>query len=440
MYPVKLKIIPAYFIFSCIFTYQLVGQQNILEKKISLDFRDKTLVEIINNISRLSGVNFSFDGNIIPQDVKISRNYDSQTLDFILSDLLLVYQIGYKPIKNQVILYRLSNSNENSISISKKSDAGDNIKTGVLKDNFGGGITNQRNNIFYDTIRVFVPDTQKISLYDTVVYKFIDTLIIHDTVLIKENIRTENKPKNKPRQKNSLGIEINGGVLQNYYLLTSDLASEISDRARSMLSPAPGYVAGLRFPYNFKNFLVQPGFEYISTRQHFFLSTTENDNYIRIDTIEKYYTGISDGDTNWVYITEEREIEREIIRNYNRPLSYNYIQIPLVIGYQVDKKSVKYEFKAGLVPGFYLNKKGFEAILIDTLNNKITENINSPISSLRLSFYFSVGINYNLNNKVNLVIEPSYYQDIFSVYRTENLNKLRFYSPGIKMCLRYKIF
>ncbi len=411
------------FLFLILFfsTKIIEGQDLLLNKRINLSIDNLTLIETIDSISIIASINFSYNANIIPQDITVSCTFENESIITILSRLLNKYDIQFKEVKNQIVLYKLSEGT------GEKEVGYENLKIEIEK--------NQQKDLVYDTIIIVKTDTAFLKLFDTL--KILDTIIIYDTIKVRE--KEEKKKYAKITRFNKFSIDFSGSVNYNLYKLSST-NQELIERIKLSLIPSIGYTIGLKMNYSYPKLLFQSGIELNNYKQKFSISTNENVTYIRIDTIGRYYSSISGSDTNWVYITEEKEVEREIIHNLLTYLNYYYIQIPLIVGYQIRTSAIKYELKAGIIPGFYLGKSGFNEISSDTSKNEIIEAMQGKLNSYNASFYLSFAINVNLAKRIELIFEPYYFHNLFSIYKSNNLYNQVYYYPGLRINLRYKIF
>jgi outer membrane receptor for ferrienterochelin and colicin len=83
-----------------------------LSKKISLKLKNSTLTEVINEISRLGQINFSYSPQVIPAYKIVSVKAKNKTISEILNEVLKENNIDYNIIENQVVL-TLANNNPN---------------------------------------------------------------------------------------------------------------------------------------------------------------------------------------------------------------------------------------------------------------------------------------------------------------------------------------
>lgn len=84
---------------------QLKAQDNVLEKRISIEVMNSNIVELLNAISRQYRVNFSYDPDIFNTEERKDYKFENNTLNEILI-AVLDDNIAFKTINKQVILYQ----------------------------------------------------------------------------------------------------------------------------------------------------------------------------------------------------------------------------------------------------------------------------------------------------------------------------------------------
>ncbi len=139
----------------------------------------------------------------------------------------------------------------------------------------------------------------------------------------------------KYRKKNYFALNFNLSTGYDFFTLFSDNNDSLVKQINSTLTGLPGIKGGAGINYFYKNFIFQSGIDLKVYRQGFLYSTIHNSFYIRTDTIEKYYSSVSGNDTNWIYITDKKEVERETLNNNQSILNYYYLQVPFLIGYKI---------------------------------------------------------------------------------------------------------
>ncbi len=111
--------------------------------------------------------------------------------------------------------------------------------------------------------------------------------------------------------------------------------------------------------------------------------------------------------------TPEPNAPTKIAHRYN----YHYLDIPLKANFTLGKKKVRFFSSAGLCVNF-LVKKTITSIseYSDGRTNRSTYPSGSDNNILNLSPILSAGIDYKINNQMNLRIEPTFRYEILKVY------------------------
>ncbi len=169
-----MKIIRNFIIVFILILYTSInyGQNLLLEKKITISIIDKSLIEAINMVSEASSINFSYNADLIPKKVLVRCKFESEKVSDVLTLLLKRYNIGYKEVRNQIILYKLPQSDKNFQEIKKLETLVENIKLPVELEKYG------TDKVYADTLLLIYKDTLKVVVYDTVQEYFTDTAII----------------------------------------------------------------------------------------------------------------------------------------------------------------------------------------------------------------------------------------------------------------------
>jgi len=82
----------------------LFSQVNDLSKKITIYAENKSIEYIFSEITKQSGLNFSYNSKVLNNDKKISFHVTDKTLEETLDELVARLNIEYKIIENQIIL------------------------------------------------------------------------------------------------------------------------------------------------------------------------------------------------------------------------------------------------------------------------------------------------------------------------------------------------
>jgi len=105
----------AYILIFCLIKPQLIyGQGSILDRKINISIENKSLEACFKEISKITGINFTYNPNIIPSDDVININAENNQIKQILEEILPDF-LFYELINNQIVIYKNKNGNTDTI-------------------------------------------------------------------------------------------------------------------------------------------------------------------------------------------------------------------------------------------------------------------------------------------------------------------------------------
>jgi hypothetical protein len=84
-----------------------MAEGQILSKKVTLEYRNQTLGQILNQISRKYQISFSYSDNMVPLNRKTSVAVKNQTLNEALNQLFKGTDVGFEEQGSQVVLKKL---------------------------------------------------------------------------------------------------------------------------------------------------------------------------------------------------------------------------------------------------------------------------------------------------------------------------------------------
>ncbi|MCF8341279.1 MAG: TonB-dependent receptor [Chitinophagaceae bacterium] len=103
-------ILPAIFaLFMTIFLPQNSIGQNLLDKTFTVKLEKVSIKTLINEVQAQTNVKFSYSGNSINVEKIISYSATNKKVSVFLQDLQKSYNIGFKQVNNNVVLYSLAN-------------------------------------------------------------------------------------------------------------------------------------------------------------------------------------------------------------------------------------------------------------------------------------------------------------------------------------------
>jgi len=90
-------------------SYQLSAQESnesVLDDVVTIQFNGASIAASLRQLDKLSQVNFSYNSNIIPRDVKISKTYRQATIRTILTEILTEASLYFRAVGNTVIILK----------------------------------------------------------------------------------------------------------------------------------------------------------------------------------------------------------------------------------------------------------------------------------------------------------------------------------------------
>lgn len=408
--------------------YCLYGQTNYLLKKNDATFDNISLEEAFNCLTKKTGCQFSFNANLLPLNKKINQKFYNKTLLFILSSLLSEYDVGFKEIKNQIIIYQLTQIN-NGKSLAVNSDKKGSEMYHIIN--------------IYDTIRKTVIDT--FEYVDTVRIQKFDTIKVYDTITIVNTLKSPLKKIKYPHFTNDINfsgqfnffqIENKTGELNNF------------NKLKDMKKPGLGFSLGSVFTLQFKKFLIESGLYYNLKKERYNYS-----NYlIGSEMVWKPDSAPSYTDTRYyfdsagyfhsvskdiyTYFKTLKEVPKIYTSDYHIFLYYHFLQIPLMIGYKQTSKKDIIEFKGGIYTDIFLFTSGRGFFNKDSIFSEDAGKSNIGYSRISFSLYLDFSYNYYINRNTFFLMEFFYYQNLSSIYDKTYWYSQKFGYPGIKLGIR----
>ena len=382
--PSKYVVIPFLFI-----SIICCSQQNML----NFTFSETPLPAVIKEISQQSNVNILYNPYILPVNHKISGIYIKSTLPQVLDSVLKNTAVSYKYYKGNIVLFK---SNEDIIE-----------KHSISQPD------NQKENI-QDIKRTTITDTviYTIITYDTIVTELTNIVNVLDTVKTYDTIKVVKKiiqPLNyyKAWSKSfGVGISYSQGFFHSKFN-DNNSQKDYNTILKSTIIEKNYNTIGISFLYKYNSWLFETGLAFSRMKYTFDYSGTINEIVTRTDTIDKYYTLDNETDTNWIYITEEKEVEVSIQKDVLSSLTYKYISVPLSIAYNKEFEKLAFEFKTGIYFNYYLGSKGYYYNTSQDIV-MITDKLNAPNSKFNLDIFGAFSMDYPLNEKVHAYIQPCF--------------------------------
>lgn len=154
----------------------------VLERSISIQSEDESIIHILAKIAKTEPVKFSFNSQILPREYKCSIHKNNVPLKVILNELFKDLHINYKEINGVVILKRKPippTHKKHKTQPRTKSNTKTNTQPYKGKDT-------RIKALVVDTITTVIIDTiihyETITVYDTIYETVKETITIRDTI------------------------------------------------------------------------------------------------------------------------------------------------------------------------------------------------------------------------------------------------------------------
>lgn len=255
-------------------------------------------------------------------------------------------------------------------------------------------------------------------------------------ILEKESIYSASNNGFNSNSRFSISLDV--GYDMSWIHLSSDEKHEIFKQFRiENESPSSNLSYGLQINYQYKNWVISSGINYTTLSE----KLNYQMNYKTIDPDGGYY----DIDTAWAMIydmdqnlvpmiigyettwVDEYKYEVYNVENINE---YNYLEIPISLGYRFNMNRFSICPTAGMSFGFLYSASG-NLPQIDSLRfsplDKNSEYLQKSISNINfaLSFEYSITPNYGI------YIKPFYKQGLKSIYTNYPLSA-KYMNAGVK--------
>lgn len=174
--------------------------------------------------------------------------------------------------------------------------------------------------------------------------------------------------------------------------------------------PKFGYTGGITFCYNIKSFVgIEVGVQYSNKGYQ-----SKKQNLLDSMSLNNH------GQLELFYISSKYA--------YN----FHYIDIPVKVNFTVGKKKVRFFSSVGLVTNI-LVKATYTSIIEKGSNTKTSTTDKFPVDFNRVNFspMLSLGIDYKINDRMNLRVEPTFRFGVLKHTNTPAYNYL--YSGGINL-------
>jgi len=419
-------------IFSGFLLFPSLRAQNDFERRISFQANEEKLRSILDRLSSEQHISFSYNPGEKSFDTRLTYSTSNTPLQTVLKEILTLSGHDFRLIGGQIAIYSVKaevpavrpQPVAESQPLIDPEPTPDTIQTEVL-----------------------VPVRDTIFLRDTIIR--VDTLILRDTVLVeKEAPKTTRPERPSPLREDMFRFEPdrnNGWSIMPFYkhmaalnrFRTDESYDELlrlTEEAESIswMNQAIGVDARL----SRNSWHITSGLKYtrFTSRFNYNYELFEG-GFFRTDTIDSYYT-LPQTDTIWHYVTDSTWmplISREF--NYNRVNRLAYLEIPVLIGYNIfTDVNWRFWLNAGINIGILTGRNG--VAIQDTGEYAGVDFEDLDFKPVVLSYAVAAGVRYRINEWVDASAELIYRQHLSAIMRDYQLDK-RIGAAGLKLGIVY---
>jgi hypothetical protein len=363
-------------------------------------------------------------------------------VDSILSD-------NYKPEKNNQADNTTLTDSKNEIP-NEISNA-DNGNTGITSASYDDGITSNKAVAIEDNL---IPAQSSITQIPMIPIIKPEEIVLDDNTFEISRIEMmtdSTKDTTNKRSTNNLlrkGFSV-GMYLLPVYITKSLKAEETYSEYLDIRSESEENVLlmglGVEFKQSLNKIYLQSGLEYSVYGENVRYNYTTN----TVDLQNSYYSY----DTTWVWIYDppvygephpiaidsswnavyEKIEMTSIVKN-----RFQFIEIPLIAGFQTNKRKLNFEIGTGISFGWLISCKGN---LPDISLNSLSELGKSTpfLQKTTFNYILNAGIEYNLNETWSIILKPNYKQNLLSFFTKDYDISQKYHTFGVIMGIRIKL-
>ncbi len=268
---------------------------------------------------------------------------------------------------------------------------------------------------------------------DTIFIKA-DTIRMTDTVVIV----AEEKKKLHINLKTYINPMIPAGKYGSTSSLTEDLADYYNNERKGLPSFSLGTQAGVEYG----KWMSRMGLAYTVFREQVDHAPTNviisKKNYFQTDTLDEYFR-VYQGDTTWIYATQNRQYSYIDTTYLNTPYTnrYSYFEIPFSVGYSLKYSKFSYILNTGIIAGFYIKRLNQRNVYVEQERSLQFLNEQNAMKRFNFSVFLSVEISYYYSEKFDFFVEPMIKKHINSFFRSTYPYHYSPASIGLKAGFKY---
>ncbi len=392
------------FIVMCCFSGASYTQtvNSLLEKKVIISPDNITVIEILHEIEKNTGITFSFKSDLFNKDKPVTLESKEKSIHDILDILFIKESILYKEMGNQILLY-----SEKPLNIIQEPELKDTDKV-VVK-------------IINDTVFRYI-NTTNVKVYDTIRYVFFDTI----------RPKIEKQPSNL-----TFEFGLSPSIFSPKYTSNNTFYADLIDNAEK---PKLSFNLYAKINKNIKQLKLSTGLMYSIDQEQADYNVYENYTHIIYDTVQtwnsvldtsyriSYNTGGGGKPDSivWTYVYEKIPIDSIVLQektdsiqlSASKKNKYHYLQFPITIGWEkqfTDK--LIFSINTGPVINILISKNGH--ILNPDLNYKIVDFNEVPFIKINFAWILNTGVYYKFKPYLAGSFQVSYFQQLQSSFSSD---------------------
>ncbi|MCD6660146.1 MAG: STN domain-containing protein [Lentimicrobium sp.] len=364
------------------------AQSGRLNEPLTLKAQNEPLGQVLDRITRNTGITFSYNPDHIKAEQKVSIDVVQKPLHEILSMLLDKKLFDFRANGNQIVLFRhttpeVAVAREIPLAVPSVPEPDTIVRT--------------------DTVYV----TKVKTVTDTLLVK--ETTTVFDTVYIlrkspEEKVGKEQIFRNIESLEKSLTRvwKFRAGPMLSFYSSSFGFsgnklhASKISDYTEVHQRGPLSWTAGISAEASYARFAITSGIGFTALVSNFrYNYELEEGGYFRRDTLDTYY--ITDPPQT-VYIIDSTYIPVDLKQyRYDSRVRHNYVDIPVLFSYRVPVGSWLVYGQAGIIAGIHAGSSGLYILTDGPEVNQISKLKMQP---LLFSYSLSAGIQAPVTRRI----------------------------------------
>lgn len=373
------------------------------------DVRNKPLNEVLDKLSDLTSIHFTYNSNEPSFNHKISYKANSKPFDEILKDILDLSNQQCKKIGNQWVIYAKEVIVETPVEVAL-----------IPEQKVSRPV--ESHTTPFEAFPVGRPDT--IVLKDTVILKetitHTDTIVIKDTIVVIKEVRHNRKPgfRNFPKDFFQFDPNRSDGLFLGlsygqYFGGIQNLSGADNEELQKLTNDSEAlsfrnYSLGVDIGYSYKKWALNIGLGLKGFSNRFkYNQLITSGGYYRHDTVTWYYN-VVEMDTTWFAITDSTYLPFEKVEvNYNQLNRVGLLDLQLGVAYTwFAYANTRLYIKGGL--GYSLMVYNDGILLQNKLNFPGMDYDDANMVRNRMTYQFGTGINYMAGNTFDLFTEIGY--------------------------------